>query len=507
MTWLVAGEIVKIHAYLLKAPRLRYLVGASLLLETFARQVAPALASQFHGSTPLATAGRFLAEFYDETNAMLFLSAMRAAGLALFGPEHLLLSGPWEKNGNILKIITGDLERQKVQATAKAVNTLVGLQYLERCGACQSWGVLPEPPRDGDRLCQVCKYKFLARQRRSLTIPNLNSIPYADNPYLPVPREGQPFPDFHDIAGETGDLGIFYADGNAMGKIFAGLVEAGDIQRYIETSQEINKWNKCALEKAAKSISHNNKKFSGVVLICGGDDLLVALPAREAVQFAQIYLCEISNSGTPFTNGVSGGLVISKPNLPFRLVLARAEELVQNAKKQVRLLGKGKDNCQPQDLTALDFMVITSSLIEPLASRADRLAYPYTDYSNFVLFTARPYLIEEFNQLVGTIKNFKKAWAAPSKFYLEFLDIFRPGDLPRSGRLNDRGEFKKFLQLCHRYATLYPEKRKIIENFQKGTFLTHGKWSEILNLVGYPKEAVRLWHADVPDLVDYVEEV
>ena len=43
---IVAGEIVKIHQYLMKAPRLRYMAGGSILIEAFSTSLAPALAEK-----------------------------------------------------------------------------------------------------------------------------------------------------------------------------------------------------------------------------------------------------------------------------------------------------------------------------------------------------------------------------------------------------------------------------------------------------------------------------
>ncbi len=80
--FIVAGEIVKIHHYLMKAPRLRYMAGGSILIEAFSASLVPALAKSFEPGAEiyLAAAGRFMAGFDDKSNAQAFADTIRFAG-------------------------------------------------------------------------------------------------------------------------------------------------------------------------------------------------------------------------------------------------------------------------------------------------------------------------------------------------------------------------------------------------------------------------------------------
>ena len=136
--FIVAGEIVKIHHYLFKAPRLRFMAGGSILIETFSTDLVRALAGNVEPGADvyLAAAGRFMAGFKDKKKAGQFAGMIRFAGQQLFGGEICLVCGPLENKDTIIKDVADALERMKVSAQAKLASDMAGLQYIERCEEC-----------------------------------------------------------------------------------------------------------------------------------------------------------------------------------------------------------------------------------------------------------------------------------------------------------------------------------------------------------------------------------
>ncbi len=174
--------------------------------------------------------------------------------------------------------------------------------------------------------------------------------------------------DLTDIGNSSswdGYIGVVYADGNAMGKIIKALDSPETYRQFSRIVDEsIREACFTALDQVSESeianvgeALKNRKPFESLpadILLLGGDDLLVALPADRALDFAlkatetferltqekinaledkevqKFFRGQLGNQG--FT--ISCGVAIAKSNYPFYLLLDLAEELLKNAKRK-----------------------------------------------------------------------------------------------------------------------------------------------------------------------------
>ena len=531
---IVAGEIIKIHTYLFTAPRLRFMAGGSLLLETYSTSLIPALARELDPkcTVHLKAAGRFMVEFEDKPKADRFKRLARASGAYLFGEENTLVCGPFPKNGpfvggkSIIDVVADTLEGMKLGRTERSYSAISGLQYIERCGACGAWGAPKSSPIKGERpirLCRICALKLDARNRidipfpERLTADGVKGIKIGDEKieesllFVPYPgdEDNKKMESFQDIAQKSSPpyIGIFYADGNEMGDL---IHNNKNVEDYSKASKKIRRENEDALDKAVKKVSDADG-FPGLVMIKGGDDLLAVLPADKSLEFARVFLEEASKIGSAFEKGICGGLVLSRPSIPFSILYEKADELLTNAKRQVWLLKKDPSNkiSTPAGMSAIDFMLVTTPMIEHLDKKAERQIYQMeADKHKFTMFTARPYMLEEYSQLIENIRKLKKI-QVPRRLFMDLKDIFHPPRATDSqiekARVDKNGEFIALRDLIARLCTLYGREEKKIKNFFHSDIL-HGEYPEwkYLDNKGKEKKAIRRWQADLIEIADFI---
>lgn len=165
-------------------------------------------------------------------------------------------------------------------------------------------------------------------------------------------------------AGRRGGyVGLIYADGNAMGR----LVQELDGVETCRAFSDIVDWGireacYAALDLACKSqiaevrdAQRTGEALSALpadILLLGGDDLLVLLPADRALSFAldvterferltQKKMAALAGRAKAFFDQcvqgggltISCGVVIAKANYPFYLLLELSEALLENAKR------------------------------------------------------------------------------------------------------------------------------------------------------------------------------
>ena len=159
-------------------------------------------------------------------------------------------------------------------------------------------------------------------------------------------------------------IGVVYADGNAMGKIVQALDRPETFRQF---SRIVDESIREACFTALSQISgpeidnvrnaptrhHRFAPLAADILLLGGDDLLVAVPADRALDFSLKVTGEFERltkekidrldentqqffRGHPGNGGftISCGVAIAKSNYPFYLALDLAEQLLKNAKRQ-----------------------------------------------------------------------------------------------------------------------------------------------------------------------------
>lgn len=203
-----------------------------------------------------------------------------------------------------------------------------------------------------------------------------------------------------ESSSRHGYLGVVYADGNAMGRIVQALDRPDTCRHFsrivdqsIRTAcfsglAEVTEREVELIRKQADQHIAASPDATGVlpadILLLGGDDLLVALPADRALDFAlhvsseferltraeiaslrddvarQFFQERIGDRG--FT--ISCGVAIARSAHPFYLLLDLAEQLQRNAKRAADAGGNG--SAPDPNAARIDFHVIAGAASQSL---------------------------------------------------------------------------------------------------------------------------------------------
>lgn len=223
-------------------------------------------------------------------------------------------------------------------------------------------------------------------------------------------------------AARRGYIGLVYADGNAMGRLvqetdspetcqaFSTIVDDSIREACYHALTQV-----CSPEVTAIREGRSNGPLPADILLLGGDDLLVLLPADLALDFALIVIEKFESltreriaalpegSARRFFQErqvermtISCGVAFATASYPFYLLLDLAEELLRNAKKA----GSRDPNVEQYFAPAyIDFHLVVGP------QGADLAAVRETDYlvdvSDNRQRTLRPYSADR----LVTLKN------------------------------------------------------------------------------------------------------
>ena len=183
-------------------------------------------------------------------------------------------------------------------------------------------------------------------------------------------------------------IGVIYADGNAMGQIVQALDQPETFRQFSRIVDEsiseacftaLSQVSRPEADKVREALEQQQRlePLAADILLLGGDDLLVVVPADRALDFAsqvtdeferltrekiaalqdkktqQFFRDRLGDGG--FT--ISCGVAIAKSNYPFYLSLDLAEQLLKNAKR------RDSHDPQPeaQDAARIDFHVVAGA--------------------------------------------------------------------------------------------------------------------------------------------------
>lgn len=248
--------------------------------------------------------------------------------------------------------------------------------------------------------------------------------------------------DIGDCSSWDGYIGLVYADGNGMGKIIKALDLPETYRQFSKIVDEsireacftaLNQVSESEIKNVRNAL-RNQKPFKPLpadILLLGGDDLLVALPADRALDFAQqatetfqrltqekidaledektqeFFYDQVGDEG--FT--ISCGVAIAKSNYPFYLLLDLVEDLLKNAKR--------KDSLYPHNESdgpsRIDFHVVASANSYALAQVRDETYLAKTAATD--PRTLRPLSCQQLGQLRQNVRELRKAGFPHSKLH------------------------------------------------------------------------------------------
>ena len=248
--------------------------------------------------------------------------------------------------------------------------------------------------------------------------------------------------DIGDCSSWDGYIGLVYADGNGMGKIikaldspetyrqFSGIVDESIREACFTALNQVSQSDINNVREALK----NREPFKFLpadILLLGGDDLLVALPADRALDFAQhateefqrltqekishlkdaktrkFFHEQSNNEG--FT--ISCGVAIAKSNYPFYLLLDLAEDLLKNAKRKDSLYSHSKAD----GVSRIDFHVVAGANSYALTQVREETYLTKVDAQT--PRTLRPLSCRQLDQLRENVRKLREVGFPHSKLH------------------------------------------------------------------------------------------
>ncbi len=283
-------------------------------------------------------------------------------------------------------------------------------------------------------------------------------------------------------AGRRGFIGLIYADGNAMGRLvqeldspdvysaFSELVDGSIREACYEALGQV-----CATEitKASEAMVQGNKpgRLPADILLLGGDDLMVLVPADRALKFAlevtrffaqltRQRLAELPEATRQFfaerqlaDRGltISCGVAVGPARYPFYLLLDLAEELLSSAKR-----GGSEDPTKTLYWTPsyVDFHILAGSASQELSTirKEDYQVYRESVHPR----TLRPYRGDQLERLYQAAERLRQAQIPKSKLHALFEAALEPRWLLAQTRVR---ELFGRLRQDHRH----PERRSLWE--------------------------------------------
>ncbi|MDR1271237.1 MAG: hypothetical protein LBK82_17135 [Planctomycetaceae bacterium] len=424
MTQYLAYDIKGIQQFIFSVPKLKYIVGASLLIAKFDDWAADS-----HNNEVIFTGGGrgiFHSENKDKIDkiksalvekskeygfdlrlgtADSFSDAVHCADdLYAFVPSDSLDGEPDAVSG---MLPTSDWEKrthpiieQRREATDTWKKDSLDNKILDKI-----WNDLPKEIKTRNKQC----IKFLS---------NIDS----------EDEEGKLG---SKVLGDRNRWAIVCLDGNDMGAQFRAYekVHEDDSDKekadwYKEMSRQLDNCTKEAFYTALvqmlnswvdwlKKTENMENIFSGDLLvlpfrplILGGDDVTVIIHSSYALDFAKTLIEKFNDLSKQHkelwvgTNGeltISAGIAYTNVSLPLHTSIPYAESLLGSAKRKFR---KDKKNGEATS-AAIDWEHITESMLDtPTARRNRDLVFYDKDISTKTILTERPYNLESLDELL-----------------------------------------------------------------------------------------------------------
>ncbi|WP_449245339.1 Cas10/Cmr2 second palm domain-containing protein [Desulfobacca acetoxidans] len=451
MSFLVLFDTDRIQEYVFATQKLKAIRGGSFLLEDLNCQTKD-LIKKYKGQVIYVGGGAGAATFDADRRARNYCQELEQ----LYRDETVIAGiTTWiepEKAGesflNWVERAERGLRRRKDEKAR--IIPLVSNPYEKVCELC---GRLPATicQKDEGYICRSCqiqmengaKYKYSLMYQAIEDSLSPGSVKWPES-LANIGKKSDP----------EGYIGLIYSDGNRMGLRRQELLE-GEPQKarenYARFSECVDQATRWAMVQAVIDVlgqPQDNRTYPVQFFITGGDDMLAAVPAHQAVpiasKFGELFREYYKNgrkdesgkilfTGLENTASVAIGVALAKQNYPLYSLIDTARELQKLAKQRAWKEREG-------DVSTLDFLATSSSLLQPVKEqRQKELAY-----DNLSL-TQRPYTIEEAKILLERIRTLKKSGFPRNKIN----DLWQPlykGRLAASldylvllSRLSDQG--------------------------------------------------------------------
>lgn len=346
----------RIQDYIFATTKLKEIRGASALLDDLNLEEMPKILSKSSGKTISIGGGsaRILFQENDKDKAANLLNEIESLysmhtgnGATITG---IVVEGEATESDRTL------MERAEIALRLRKQNRSVCAQPLTNphFKICDSSGSAPAVKKAGDvvpaddRLLSLATYKkldystaargyfgwFAEYAREHLPTNNLVQKYFAaPEKYVP-----ESLAEIGELSTPSGYIGLIYADGNRMGWRLQEHFDS--FEQIAEFSEKIKAaTSKALFEALYKILQTDQPLFPFEILLVGGDDILLVVPAQHALDvaldFAKHFKGETgyntkTNEATQVSLGV--GIVIAHATHPIRHLISLAEELAGSAK-------------------------------------------------------------------------------------------------------------------------------------------------------------------------------
>jgi hypothetical protein len=420
---LAIADADRIHDYVFGPRALKLIRGASALQTELNKTILPGIAVKWHGECISAAGGTVLAKFPGEDEAQGFAREAEAEFLkqtAIATLSTAIAPYPTGQFKDALETVREHLETKK---QARAQHRFDGGRpYWRSCDAC---GVHPASERLPDQaLCRGCYIR-------------MNS----SNPTLFYPPGIEPAEHLEAIAEKAKPLGylaMVYLDLDRLGKLFAEKAAASETT-YALLSTALDKAVRESVRAVCESLMPSVEQAGYEILLMGGDDAVVALPAQHGLRFAAQFQKEFGDrfrkSAPPGFDvpKFSTGVLFAHHHFPISEFLRHAEDLQKSAKTLAE-----KD--------AIDYEILTSSLARGIREERREITWRGKGFAR----TMKPYTVTEIEDLlrqVGKLKGslgssranrlYEIAFQEPEQAEFEYLTLLWRLDEPGKSDLID----------------------------------------------------------------------
>lgn len=243
----------------------------------------------------------------------------------------------------------------------------------------------------------------------------------------------------------NGYIGFIYADGNRMGRRLMDLdLETNPSEKYRSFSETIKSGTESAIFSALAQhldmqMRQNQSCYPFEILLLGGDDLMVVVPANKAIEIAKDFCDGFLNSTSYKTRSeeetgvsISAGVIITHANYPIHQMMDHAEQLLKSAKElsnEFYQANEGKP-AREREINSVDFMVLTGALLQDVKDmRKNEMSYSSDKQilrgkRNLKLYQ-RPYTTNELGKLIDWIKKFKQSGFPNNKLKAMYNALYR----------------------------------------------------------------------------------
>ena len=461
----ICYDVKGIQSFIFSVPRLKYIVGGSVLIDQFDRETIPNLSS--NGAACLFSGGgKGVFECADDTAA----DAIKAR---IIKEAHTI--------GLSVAIGQSADYSEAAQCADRFYPFMPGPSALDG-HPCQASGLYPVAIRSGsENVHPVVRKRVFQRgdllRRRledrlltDLRIPQIKA--YSDRGQVEF---------FHDIGddsdeglcaldalGGRGRWAIICMDGNDIGSQFrvfqASNPSASEMRDYVKAMSRA--LDACSQHAAARGCEEVLRHWAsdaervkdatttdGTVIlpirpvVVGGDDIIVLCHAQYAFDFVNEACRAFAEQSSieaesfknlwPATGGAlttSAGVLFCPIPLPLHMAIPYAESLLASAK------GEGRKHTRPNKPSpaCIDFEVVTESMLDTPADRRNReLRFIDGDTDTVIELTERPYRLDRFSELRKEARHFEKI---PRSIRHQLLPALRAG---ASDRLVFRAQIRK----------------------------------------------------------------